>query len=74
MEEQLNFPEEYLSQWWGTFFFMKSMEAFRYYNEGKEDEYKELCIEVITKLHELNGVSDDIMNELQAEINEVNNY
>ncbi|EEB14983.1 conserved hypothetical protein [Pediculus humanus corporis] len=71
MEEQLNFPEEYLSQWWGTFFFMKSMEAFRYYNEGKEDEYKELCVEVITKLHELNGVSDDIMNELQAEINEL---
>lgn len=71
IEEQLNFPIQYLNEWWGVFFFKKSMEAFCYYNEGKEEEYKELCAEVINKFRELNGVKKDAMDAMEEEISEV---
>lgn len=71
VEEQLNFPSDYVSQSWAVFIFKKSMEAFRYYNAGKEEEYRELCVEVVQKFNEINGLSEDVMRELQEEIDDV---
>ncbi|KAK6641014.1 hypothetical protein RUM44_012713 [Polyplax serrata] len=70
VEEQLNFPSDYVSQSWAVFIFKKSMEAFRYYNAGKEEEYRELCVEVVQKFNEINGLSEDVMRELQEEIDD----
>lgn len=73
MEDQLNTLSSRTDNWWSVYFFKKGIEAFKFHSDEKDEEYKNLCLEVVRKFQELHGATED-PQEIEKEIAEVNSF
>lgn len=71
IEEQLSCGKEDLVRYWSLLYFKHSLKGFRVLNEGREDEYRELCTEMTRMFYELNGVDENEIREIRMEIEEL---